>query len=533
MSLYHPYVDPTFIYKRKGTEDDPFLFIKDTNFIRKGIFMLKEIPSFKDGFKVIDPNGNELIETDKHKLDINEYRVDYTIGVVYFHESRNGQEVTCEYYGTGYISISASRIWMYGESDDPIETLQEALSRVADGVRTLEEVGDLEFKGEYDPTAEYRKWNFVYYGGRTYVAIDDVTGENPNESDKWKLVSSGADFVGVYDPEKTYDILEMVADPNNKNIYISKIENNNHPLTDEEAWELMITLDDFLEQVEGVIEDLENFKQELEQAEQDREQNEVSRDQKLDDALEDLESFIQVIQAEDEVRNMNEEQRKSAETIRQSNEIGRQTQESIRVNNENQRQAAEEAREENVNTLIGNAQNTIDGLVESVDGIIEDFNNLKSNLLDLLNEYENISGQVRDSLEEIANFRYMGEYNPDATYYKNNIVTVDNYAFMALQEVTGIEPNINDETHEYWFPIAPGFKDGIQISIDGVYPDENGEIHLDQLDIVRQSTFDDFVDETNLKIGDLSNLRTARKDSIVDAINELKSRIDELIDLIS
>lgn len=531
MSYYFPNVDPIYLFKRAGTEEDPFLFLIDKGHVIKNFYVLKEIPSHTHSFKITDSSGNELTQVTHDNPSEGEYRVDYSQGIVFFGGNMDGEEITAEYYGKGFVHIPATRVRMVDGSDNPMESLQDALNRVADGVRTLEEVGDLEFKGVFSPTSSYRKWNFVSYGGRTYVAIDDVSGENPNESDKWKLVASGADFVGVYDPNKTYDINEIVADPVKKNIYISKIQNNNRPLDDEDAWELMVTLDDFLESVESVIADLENYKQELEQAEQIREQNDANRNQLLNEALDELESFTQIIQAEDEVRNMNEEQRKSAENIRQSNELGRQTQESIRVNNENQRQAAEEVRNQNVQNLITNAETTINNLTESIENMIEDFNNLRTELLSTKDELDSIKEEMTEGLLQITNLRHMGEYDPDTLYVRNNIVTQDGSSYMALKETIGVDPN--SENTDYWLPLALKGRDSSQISIDGVTPDESGIIHLDQLDIVRESVFEEFVDETNLKIGDLSNLRTARKDSLVDAINELKNRIDELIDLIS
>src|SRR5699024_3949854 len=112
MGFYRPYVDPTFIFKRKGTEDDPFLFLQDTNYIKNSAFILKEIPKFEDRVKVTDSNNNELTEVKAEEIGVNEYRVDYTTGIIDFHENRNGEKVTCEYYGMGQVFISASRIWM-------------------------------------------------------------------------------------------------------------------------------------------------------------------------------------------------------------------------------------------------------------------------------------------------------------------------------------------------------------------------------------------------------------------------------------
>src|SRR5690606_35657131 len=117
MSFYFPNVDYTFIFKRKGTEDDPFLHLIDTNHVRHGAIVLREITSHKHGVTVKDSNGNELIEVETSKLGENEFRVDYSVGIVYFHESRNGEEMTIEYLGMGWVFISAARVMFMGDDD--------------------------------------------------------------------------------------------------------------------------------------------------------------------------------------------------------------------------------------------------------------------------------------------------------------------------------------------------------------------------------------------------------------------------------
>lgn len=86
------------------------------------------------------------------------------------------------------VSFPANRIWTEQNQNGFIETLQDSLDVVQQRVDTLNQVGNLVFKGKYDPLVSYKKWNFVNYNNKTFVAIADVQGEDPSASSKWQLV---------------------------------------------------------------------------------------------------------------------------------------------------------------------------------------------------------------------------------------------------------------------------------------------------------------------------------------------------------
>lgn len=532
MSFYFPNVDPTYLFKRKGTDEDPFLFLQDTGNVVKEIYILREIPSHTEGIVVKDNSGNTMVETTVREVeDIaeNEYRVNYSEGILHFNPIQNGKEVTAEYTGMGFVNIPATRVRTLQGSDNALETLQDALNRVQEGIEIIENVGELEFGGEYNSTSSYKKWNFVYHKGKTYVATYDVTGENPESSSKWSLVSSGMGFSGVYDEEKIYDIGDVVANVEKKSIYVSKITNNDKPLDDETGWDLILTLDDFIAQVDAKINELEQYRAELEELEEYREEAEDSRNERLDDALEDLDSFIQIIQAEDEIRTQGEEARETSEILRADAENTREEQEVIRQNNENERVSAESNREQGFEDLIVNTQETVTNTVEEVDEAIEGMNGLKDELRDIANSIEGTDEAIEEHLQYIDNLRHRGEYLIEETYYRNNIVTFNGEPYMALKESEGIEPD--DE--EFWHNLIETGLSVSDISIEGVSPDENGEISLIDLELVRQEAFDEYINSMEILTGELPRLRTVNKDSLVDAINELKSRIDDLVELLT
>lgn len=62
----------------------------------------------------------------------------------------------------------------------------------------------------------------------------------------------------------------------------------------------------------------------------------------------------------------------------------------------------------------------------------------------------------------------------------------------------------------------------MSISIDGVVPNQNGEIFVDDLDLVRGEDFEQFSTDIHAEIGDLSALTTVDSENLVEAINELK-----------
>lgn len=547
MAYFYSGVDPTYIYTRKGTENDPFIFLKDKNHIRKGIFILKEIPSFEDKFEVVDKNNNKLNEKETDELGSNDYRVDYSTGVVYFDKSRTGEEVTCKYWGTGYVSISADRIWYMGESDDPLKSLQDALEDVDDGIETLEQVGNLDFLDEYSDTYQYKKWNFVTFNNKTYVAIKNTKGNKPINSEYWRLVSSGVGFSGVYDNDTIYAIGDMVSDKDKKNLYVSKKDNNSDNLNDE-SWELIVTLDDSVEFLMEVIEEQKNIikklKKEVEDGEAKREESEKERDSKITDGLAQMEVSKVDIEENESVREASETERKQSEDVRKQNESDRERKENSRKENESLREQENEDRLKKINSKLSD----VDKAISEAEDITNSITETKLELEKIHDEAKDIVNESEEMIKGINGWVNMGSYDESEVYQVNNIVNYKGSTYQALMEVQGISPDYefegedepeeseegeeNLEGEDCWTLIAEKGKNSNEITVEEIEPDENGNISLEDLELVGISKFEEFVEEVEVNIGDLTKLRTARKDSVVDAINELKGRIDELIDLI-
>lgn len=140
MGVYFPNIDPVFIYRRKGTADDPFIPRVEDKVLysstdRTGTpsyyITLGEIPDYARKVKVTGADGTLLKETTSISPTKNEYRVDYSSGLVFFNGSQNEKRFTFEYLGTGYVNFPAQRIVM----EDAEMSLQE-FSRTVKTMRT-------------------------------------------------------------------------------------------------------------------------------------------------------------------------------------------------------------------------------------------------------------------------------------------------------------------------------------------------------------------------------------------------------------
>lgn len=107
MTFYIPNVDPVYIFKRNSNE---FIPLAETIKIKETMARLKEIPDFNTKVKVKDGTTVLTEVFNKNDLLANEFRVDYTVGLVFFHASMNEKTLSFEYLGMGSLDFSANRI---------------------------------------------------------------------------------------------------------------------------------------------------------------------------------------------------------------------------------------------------------------------------------------------------------------------------------------------------------------------------------------------------------------------------------------
>ena len=245
--------------------------------------------------------------------------------------------------------------------------------------------------------------------------------------------------------------------------------------------------------------------------------------------MEEYESFHSLVVADEEVRNASEGQRNSSETERQQMEEVRQSNEVTREANESARVTAEAARVETFNALLQNIQDSVNATVGDIDGALVEIRDLKTTVNNLVNETNETSAQIDTKMLELSGFAPIDEFDIDMLYKKHNIVSHQGSSYMAREETQG-----NDVTdQQFWFQIASRGLDNLSISIDGVVPDESGEIHIDDLGLVRQVDFDVFSNDITSIVGDPTALTTASSENLVEAINELKRRIDNIVGIMN
>lgn len=147
MSLYFPNIDPTFVYKRKGDDNDPYMSLVESSVkVLNGKVILKEIPDFQSPVIVKNSSQIALVKTTNETLLANQFRVDYSVGIIFVHTSLEGQNISIEYKGTGYVSFPAERVWIDGEGA-PV-TLQNLADEARETIDNLvgTDVGSIESK---------------------------------------------------------------------------------------------------------------------------------------------------------------------------------------------------------------------------------------------------------------------------------------------------------------------------------------------------------------------------------------------------
>ena len=126
--------NPIVITKRNTDKEGNTVAIKiyETRRITiDGLIALKQIP---DELHRVNIDGYTEVYAD-NILEENEFRVDYSQGIVYFNSARLGEFVDIEYYGMGYELIHVNRIFTDSENG-VVETLEELIEDVNNAVTT-------------------------------------------------------------------------------------------------------------------------------------------------------------------------------------------------------------------------------------------------------------------------------------------------------------------------------------------------------------------------------------------------------------
>ncbi|QSF43558.1 hypothetical protein [Paenibacillus tianjinensis] len=143
------YNDANISLLRKGTDDDPYVDRTDLLPVINGLITLFELPSRAHHVQI--PSLIEIdqeIYSNRQFLEENEFLVNYSVGAIQFHPSKEGMSFLCNYKGRGLTMIAASRVYaMIHRNPDVVTTLQDYIDQIQDRINenklVIENVEDL------------------------------------------------------------------------------------------------------------------------------------------------------------------------------------------------------------------------------------------------------------------------------------------------------------------------------------------------------------------------------------------------------
>lgn len=202
----------------------------EQHMIAQGYFTLNQIPDYGD--KVII---NGLYEIDDGVPDATQFKVNYDMGIVNFHESHEGEVITInQYSGRGIWSVSSKKVYddSTGQPIDANQTLQDFINKVK------------EYQYEnWDSTKVYTPNKIVSYNGSTFICIQQTLNhEIPTNTDFWSVLAAGTSWKGIYNNLTQYELRDIVYYDEQKTIYYCIKRSLGNLPTNTEYWQSMISV---------------------------------------------------------------------------------------------------------------------------------------------------------------------------------------------------------------------------------------------------------------------------------------------------
>lgn len=135
------YKSPIISERRKGTSDDPYLPYSETFEVINSKVVLTEIPN-KIQKVLVEGYSIQWIETDGEIKQENWYKVDYNLGIVYFHSLHNNKSLNFTYSGEGTSYFPAERVWTKEQNGDVVETLGDLIEAGKEATDSLKEINE-------------------------------------------------------------------------------------------------------------------------------------------------------------------------------------------------------------------------------------------------------------------------------------------------------------------------------------------------------------------------------------------------------
>lgn len=127
---FEDYQDPIIYRKRKGSTDDPYVPFTQTDKVRNGVILLKEIPNKFKGL-TIKIGTTALSYKDNGVPDTNTVIVDWTNGILHFHTTNEGKTYEISGFGEGNVFLPSSKVYLNTDTDgnvtDTLKTLSDEM----------------------------------------------------------------------------------------------------------------------------------------------------------------------------------------------------------------------------------------------------------------------------------------------------------------------------------------------------------------------------------------------------------------------
>ena len=182
-----PFNNPILSTRRSGKIEDPFIPLSQSILVKDNKVLLSEIP---DQFQHVTVSGLGITWTEIYK-DLpteNQFLVDYGLGLVYFHASRNNSQLQFYFLGTGCLYFPASRCWTESDGSTVTETLGEIIEN---GKTAIDAIGGLTVAVNLAQTLESSLNSKISTGNSLHTTLtNDIPLVDPLVSSLTNTISS-------------------------------------------------------------------------------------------------------------------------------------------------------------------------------------------------------------------------------------------------------------------------------------------------------------------------------------------------------
>lgn len=134
----YSYLDPLHIIWRNGTAEDPYIDRAEYLKILNHKVVLAEIPDRFTRVKIAGMIEINYDGTPKKSILPYQFSVNYSTGVIQFHETMESKKINIVYKGKGFIQYPSSRIYHQDELNDVVESLDVIIERAKTSIYDAE-----------------------------------------------------------------------------------------------------------------------------------------------------------------------------------------------------------------------------------------------------------------------------------------------------------------------------------------------------------------------------------------------------------